>query len=243
MNPQIELRDQVVLITGASRGLGAALARAYGHAGARVALCARSEQDLERVSAEVRSAGATCLAVSLDIRDDAAVRRWVATVQRELGAPATVVNNASVLGRRVPLAEHELDEWRNTLDVNLTGAFSVIRSALPALLQRGAGSIINVSSGAAVLPRTGWGAYSLSKHALEGLTLNLAEELKGTGVRVNTVDPGAMRTQMRAAAYPAENPAQLKTPDEATPVFLWLASDAAREVTGQRFHADDWVQG
>jgi NAD(P)-dependent dehydrogenase (short-subunit alcohol dehydrogenase family) len=115
-------------------------------------------------------------------------------------------------------------EWRRTLEVNLTGAFLVTRAVLPHLRAAGAGSIINVSSGAALPPRRSWGAYAVAKQALDGLSLNLAAELEGSGIRVNVVDPGSMRTPMRAAAY----------------LFLWLASDASAGVTGRRLRADEW---
>lgn len=237
-----ELDGRTVLITGASRGLGAALAEAFAHAGARVALCARRAEALRAVAARLRAAGAVCLARAVDVRREAEIARWVQEAERTLGPPAVLVNNASVLGRRVPLAEHSPEEWRQTLEINLTGAFLAARAVLPAMLRRGDGAIINVSSGAAVLPRVRWGAYSVAKYALEGLSWNLAAELEGTGVRVNVVDPGAMRTSMRAAAYPQEDPASVKPPEAATGVFLWLASDAARGVTGRRFRADEWTR-
>jgi NAD(P)-dependent dehydrogenase (short-subunit alcohol dehydrogenase family) len=241
MESGYDLRDKTVLITGASRGLGAALAVEFGRAGARVTICARDRDALERVAAAVREVGAHCRPARVDIRDSREVERWVRSVSDELGTPTTLVNNASVLGPRVSLAEHGVEAWRETLEVNLTGAFLATRAVLPFLRGRADGSIINVSSGAAVPPRVAWGAYAVSKHALEGFSLNLAAELKDSGVRVNLVDPGAMRTMMRAEAYPAEDPATLKAPERAAPVFLWLASDAARGVSGRRFRADEWT--
>jgi NAD(P)-dependent dehydrogenase (short-subunit alcohol dehydrogenase family) len=239
MASEPKMVDQAVLITGASRGLGAALALAFGRAGARVGIGARDADALGRVAAQLQEAGARCHAAPLDVRDERSVQQWVRSAAAELGAPRTLINNASVLGPRVPLAEHEPAAWRETLEVNLTGAFLVTRAVLPHMLG-GGGSIINVPSGAAVPPRVAWGAYAVSKQALEGFSLNLAEEVKGTGVRVNIVDPGAMRTDMRAAAYPAEDPATLKTPEQTTGVFLWLASDDSRGVSGRRFRADEW---
>jgi NAD(P)-dependent dehydrogenase (short-subunit alcohol dehydrogenase family) len=234
------VNGKVVLVTGASRGLGAALATAFGRAGARVAIGARDAEALAGLAAEVRRSGAACHAAALDVRDERSVRDWVRSATSELGAPSVLINNASVLGPRVPLAEHGIAAWRGTLDINLTGAFLATRAVLPSMLEQGDGSIVNVSSGAAVPPRVRWGAYAVSKHALEGFSRNLAEELKDTGVRVNLVDPGAMRTEMRAAAYPDEDPATVKTPEDTTGVFLWLASGASRGVTGQRFRADEW---
>jgi NAD(P)-dependent dehydrogenase (short-subunit alcohol dehydrogenase family) len=234
------IEGTTVLITGASRGLGAALALAFAERGARVSICARREESLRGTAEAVRAWGAECLARGVDVADEAAVDAWVAATARVLGDPATLVNNASLLGPRVPLREYPTNAWREVLATNLTGAFLCTRAVLPHLLRRGSGSIVNVSSGAALPPREEWGAYAVSKQALEGLSLNLAAELRGTGVRVNVVDPGSMRTGMRAAAYPEEDPATVKDPARTAGLFLWLASDASAAVSGERFRADAW---
>lgn len=236
-----ELRERVVLITGGSRGLGAALAEAFGRAGARVAVCGRDREALRRVEADVRRTGAECFASPVDVTDAESVRSWVGEAERRWGAAAVLVNNASVLGPRAALREYPLAEWRQTLEVNLTGTFIVTQAALPGMVRRGGGSIVNVSSGAAIPPRASWGAYAISKLAVEGLTQNLAREMERTGVRVNAVDPGAMRTGMRADAYPEEDPASVKPASAAADVFLWLASDASRQVSGERFQADGFT--
>lgn len=151
-----------------------------------------------------------------------------------------LVNNASVLGPRVPLVQHSVDEWRRTLAVNLDGTFVATRATVPRMLSAGGGSVINVSSGAALPPRASWGAYAVSKAAVEAFTINLAAELEGTGVRANIVDPGAMRTSMRAAAYPDEDPERLRTPAAAVDVFVWLAGPDSGGVSGQRFTVGNW---
>lgn len=232
-----------VLVTGASRGLGEALAIEFGRRGRPVALCARSAGDLEEIADRVRREDALCLAEAVDVTDEAAVERWIGRAAAELGPPRVLVNNASVLGPRVPLVEQPVDAWRGTVDINLNGTFIVTRAVVPWMIEAGGGSVINVSSGAAVPPRESWGAYAVSKAAVETFTLNLARELEGTGVRANIVDPGGMRTSMRAAAYPHEDPARLKPPEDATGVFIWLAGAGARHVTGQRFSADEWRAG
>lgn len=234
------LEGRTVMITGASRGLGAALALAFAERGARVSLCARDVAALNETAGRIRELGAECVAAQVDVTDAAAVTEWTERTEAQLGPPDVLINNASVLGPRVGLAEFPLEQWRQVLEVNLTGAFVVTGAVLPGMLTAGRGSVISVTSGAAVLPRVDWGAYSVSKHALEGWSTNLARELEGTGVRVNLVDPGAMRTGMRAAAYPEEDPGTLKTPEQTTGVFLWLASDTSRGVTGRRFSADRW---
>lgn len=230
-----------VLITGASRGLGAALAHAFSAAGAPVGICARGGPALDRVAEEVRRHGGRCFARAVDVADPDAVEGWVDEATADLGPPQVLVNNASLLGPRVPLAEYGVDEWRQVLEVNLTGTFVVTRAVLPRMVRQGSGSIINVSSGAAAPPRERWGAYAVSKQAVEGLTFNWAREMQGSGVRLNVVDPGAMRTGMRAAAYPDEDPATVKTPGELVSLFLWLAGEASAGVTGRRFQADEWI--
>lgn len=230
-------KTETVIVTGASRGLGEALARAFARAGAAVAVCARGREEIEAVAERIRRDGGRCDARAVDVTAAAEVDEWIGAVGERFGAPTVLVNNASLLGTRVPLAEYPPDEWRRTVEVNLNGTFNVTRAVLPWMLVAGRGSIINVSSGASIPPRRRWGAYAVAKSAVDALTLNLAAELEGTGVRANIVDPGAMRTAMRAAAYPSEDPEQLPVPERVTDVFLWLASDAAAEVSGQRFHA------
>lgn len=230
-----------VLITGASRGLGRALALEFARRGHDVALCARGRVELERVAAEVRGLGVRCVTEAVDVADAGEVERWVALAARELGAPAVLINNASVLGPRVDLADYPADEWEGAVAVNLNGTFFASKAVVPLMIGAGGGAILNVSSGAAIPPRVGWGAYAVSKAAVEALTRNMARELAETEIRVNAVDPGAMRTAMRAAAYPEEDPRRLKTPEETTGVFVWLAGADAKELTGERISADEWI--
>jgi len=237
------LAGTVVAVTGASRGLGAALARTFAHAGARLSLCARDGGALREVRDSVEAIGAECVARAADVTIASDVDEWITMTEEILGAPEVLINNASILGPRLPLAQYPLEEWRAVLEVNLTGTLIATQRVLPAMLQRGEGAIVNVSSGAAIPPRTRWGAYAVSKTALEGLSLNLARELEGSGVRVNVVDPGSMRTRMRAEAYPEEDPSGLKEAARVSPLILWLAGRAAADVTGRRFQADEWIAG
>jgi NAD(P)-dependent dehydrogenase (short-subunit alcohol dehydrogenase family) len=234
------LAGEVVMITGASRGLGRELARAFALEGAAVSVCARSGGELDDLRRDLARYALSIQTSVVDVTEEEEVLRWVAEVERALGTPTVLVNNASVLGSRVPLSRYDLAEWRRTLEVNLTGSFIVARSVLPSMQRAGSGCIIQLSSGAAVPPRKEWGAYAVSKLAADGLALNLAAELEGTGIRVNAVDPGAMRTEMRADAYPEEDPTSLEPPSARTRIFLWLASPAAAAVTGQRLRAADW---
>ncbi len=232
------LEGKVALITGASQGLGKALALAYADAGARVVINSRSEESLRPVAEEAISSGAEVLAVAADVSQSADVERLVGAATQRFGQVDVLVNNAGLLGPRVAIERYPEDEWRRVIDANLTGPFLVSKAAIPHMPQ--GASIINVVSGVSVEGRAEWGAYSVSKFGVEGLTQILAAELKERGIRANAVDPGGMRTEMRAAAYPEEDPMTRITPEENTDVFLYLASDESRGVTGERFKAQEF---
>ncbi len=235
----MQLKDRVTMISGASKGLGAALARRFTEEGAAVSICARGEKELLAGAEELSARGARVLAVPCDVTDESAVKRWIERTLERFGRVDALVNNASLLGRRVGIEEYPLDAWRAVLDVNLTGAFLCAKHAIPALRET-RGSLIHVSSGVGDHGRPYWGAYCTSKNGLEALSEMLAGELAGDGIRSNAVDPGAMRTGMRADAYPDEDPDTLPVPYEITDVFVWLASDASREVSGERFRAREF---
>jgi NAD(P)-dependent dehydrogenase (short-subunit alcohol dehydrogenase family) len=232
------LQGKVVLITGASQGLGRALALAFAREGARVATNSRSEVSIRPVAEEAESLGAEVLALAADVSRSADVERLVSAATERFGHIDVLVNNAGVLGPRVPIEEYPEDEWRRVIDANLTGPFLVTKAAIPHMPE--GGSIVNVVSGVSVEGRARWGAYSVSKFGVEGLTKILAAELEERGIRANAVDPGGMRTEMRAAAYPEEDPMTRITPEENTDVFLYLASEESRDVTGQRFKAQEF---
>jgi NAD(P)-dependent dehydrogenase (short-subunit alcohol dehydrogenase family) len=232
------LQDKVTLITGASQGLGRALALAFAREGTRVVVNARSEESVRPVAEEVEGTGAEVLAVAADVSEGADVERLVGESVDRFGKIDVLVNNAGLLGPRVAIEDYPEEEWRRVLDANLTGPFLVSKAAIP-YLSDGA-SIINLVSGVSVEGRAEWGAYSVSKFGMEGLNQILAAELAERGVRVNAVDPGGMRTDMRAAAYPEEDPQTRITPEENTAVFLYLASDESKGVTGERFKAQEF---
>ena len=232
------LRDKVVMITGASQGLGRALTLAFAQEGASLVINSRNADSLDPVVEEAEASGAEVLAVPGDVSRSTHVDILVNAAVERFGWIDVLVNNAGLLGPRVPIAEYPEDEWRKVLDANLTGPFLLARAVVPHMPE--GGSIINVTSGVSIEGRARWGAYSVSKFGVEGLTQILAVELEEPGIRVNSVDPGGMRTEMRAAAYPDEDPTTKITPEENTDVFLHLASDESKGVTGERFKAQEF---
>jgi len=237
----MKLEGKVVMISGGSKGLGAALARRFADEGARLSLCARGGSDLADVGDQLVEQGAEVVTLAADISNEEDVKAWVEATLDRFGRVDVLINNASLLGPRVGIEEYPLSEWRKVHDVNLTGAFLCAREAIPAL-RESKGSMIHVSSGVGDHGRPYWGAYCTSKNGLEALSEILAGELKDDGIRSNAVDPGSMRTEMRAAAYPDEDPDTLPTPAEVTDVFVYLASDASSHVSGQRFRAQAFVK-
>lgn len=240
MSTDPDLSGRRVVVTGASRGLGEALARRAAAAGASVALCATTEEAVRAVAESIRSVGGDAEAWRVDVGKWEEVRRFADAVEERWGEVHGLVNNASALGSLTGLGEYPVDEWEAVIRVNLTGCFHTIRAFLPLLRRSGRGSVIGVSSGVTAAPRGGWGAYAVSKWGTDAMTLNLAEEEAERGVRANVVDPGSMRTEMRRKAYPEEDPESLPPPEGSVPVFLWLLSDASRGVTGRRLVAREW---
>ena len=232
------LEGKVALVTGASQGLGRALALTYVKEGASLVLNSRSEQGVRLVAQEAENLGAEVLALAADVSEGADVEGMVDAAVERFGHVDVLVNNAGLLGPRVVIEEYPEGEWRRVIDANLTGPYLVSKAVIPRM--REGGSIINVVSGVSVEGRAEWGAYSVSKFGVEGLTQILAAELEGRGIRVNAVDPGGMRTEMRATAYPEEDPTTRITPEENTAVFLYLASDESKGVTGERFKAQEF---
>lgn len=233
------LEGKVALVTGAGRGIGRAVAKAFASEGASLVLASRSRGELEQTAAEVASRGAACLAHPCDVADPAQVRALVSAATQRFGRIDVLVNNACLLGPRLPVSEFPPQDWEAVIQANVNGLFYIIKEALPGMLARRRGSIINVTSGVGRKGKARWGAYAASKFALEGLTQVLAAESEGTGVRVNALNPGATRTAMRAAAYPEEDPRTVKPPEEVAETFVWLASDESRGIHGQTLDVAD----
>ncbi len=226
------LEGRIALVTGASRGIGAAVARRYAREGARLVLLARTQGGLEALDDQIRGMGGEATLVPLDITDSDALDRLGAALFERHGRLDVLVGNAGTLGTLSPVSHIEPDDWRKVLDVNLTANWRLVRSLDPLLRASDAGRAIFVSSGVAGFVKPYWGAYAVSKAALEMMVKVYAAETARTGVRANLIDPGAVRTTMRAEAFPGEDPATLPEPDAITDLFVALAETAC-ERTGE----------
>lgn len=237
------VNKKVVMITGASKGLGRALTLAFAKEGVRLAICSRSGKGLNQVKAEAEALGAEVLAVTADISMNRDVERFVALTEEAFGQIDVLINNASILGPSpMPLLlDYPEEDFAEVLRVNSISPFLVTRRVIPGMLQRNQGSIINVTSEAGHIGYAGWGAYGISKFAVEGLTETWADELSSTNVRVNMVDPGEMDTEMHRLAVPdCDYP--IAKPEDVVEVFLYLASERSVGMTGQRFEAQEFLE-
>jgi NAD(P)-dependent dehydrogenase (short-subunit alcohol dehydrogenase family) len=218
------LAGKIALVTGASRGIGKAVAKLFAQQGAELILVARTTGGLEELDDEIRKiSGKTSLLVPLDLREFEAIDRLGYALYERYKRLDVLVGNAGDLGTLAPLGHIEPEEFQRVMDINLTANWRLIRSLDPLLRQSEAGRAIFVSSSVGSQARPFWGTYSVSKAALEMLVKIYAEEVKSTRIRANLIDPGRTRTGMRAAAYPGEDPNTLPTPEQIAENFLPLA--------------------
>jgi NAD(P)-dependent dehydrogenase (short-subunit alcohol dehydrogenase family) len=228
------LAGRIALITGASRGIGRAVGLGLAKAGAHVVLLARTVGGLEELDDEVRAAGGSATLVELDLKRTDKLDALGPTILQRWGKLDILVANAGILGPLSPLGHITSDAWREVLDVNLTANWHIIRAVDPLIRRSDAGRAIFVSSGAALARNAYWGPYAVSKAGLEALARTWALELADTPAKVNVINPGPLRTGMRAKAFPGEDPASLKTPEDVVPLFLRLADPRCAE-TGKVF--------
>ena len=234
MPKQKPLAGRIALVTGASRGIGRAVAVGYAAAGAHVIIMARTVGGLEETDDEIRAAGGTATLVTLDLKATDKLDALGPTILQRWGRLDLFVANAGLLGPLSPLGHVTSEAWREVLDVNLTANWHLVRSLDPLLRKSEAGRAIFVSSGAASGKNAYWGPYAVSKAGLEALARTWANELAQTAVKVNVVNPGPIRTGMRAKAFPGEDPKTLRTPVDIVPLFLQLA-DPGLASTGKLY--------
>lgn len=217
------LAGRIALVTGASRGIGRAVALALAGAGAHVVLVARTSGALEEIDDEVRAIGGSATLVQLDLRKGDRVDALGPSLYQRWGKLDILVANAGVLGPLSPLAHITDDAWAEVMQVNLNANWRLIRTLDPLLRRSDAGRAIFVSSGAATAKNPYWGPYAVSKAGLEALVKTYAHEISSTSVRANLINPGPIRTAMRAKAFPGEDAKTLATAEEIAPLFVKLA--------------------
>jgi 3-oxoacyl-[acyl-carrier protein] reductase len=228
----MKLENKVALITGGSRGIGKAVAAAFAHEGAKLALCARSTDELQQTVAELHGMKAQAQGWPCDVTMESSVKDFVHEAQRAFGRIDILVNNAGVMTRPAPMVELEVRKWDYTIAVNLRGPFLVTQAVLPFMLKQKSGSVINVSSTIGRGAYANFVAYATSKWGLEGFTQTLAAELRSSHIQVNSVEPGYVATKL--TGYRGSNP------ESVTDVFVYLASDESKSVTGKMLSSSTW---
>lgn len=236
------LNDRIVVVTGASRGIGRAVALEAARAGAHVVATARTVGGLEELDDAIRAEGGQATLVPLDLREFDAIDRLGAALFERFGRVDGLFGNAGVLGVLSPLAHVDQKVWDEVIAVNVTANWRLIRSLDPLLRRSGNGRALFVSSGVARHPRAYWGPYSVSKAALEAMVATYAQEAALAGIKVNILSPGAVRTAMRAKAMPGEDPDTLPAPEDLAPHAVRLLAPAIEE-TGRiwDFRARTWL--
>jgi NAD(P)-dependent dehydrogenase (short-subunit alcohol dehydrogenase family) len=219
-----DLDGRIALVTGASRGIGRAAAKALAASGAHVILVARTVGGLEEVDDEIQKAGGHATLVPMDLKNFAGLDQLGALIFERWGRLDAFLGNAGVLGAITPLSHLEPKTYQELIDVNVTANWRLLRSFDPLLRLSHAGRVVLVTSGAARKHTPFWGGYAMAKAALESLALTYAAECTGTNIRVNLFNPGPLRTTMRARAMPGEDPQSLAPPDAVAPALVELLS-------------------
>ncbi len=235
------LKDRVILVTGAGAGIGRAVAKSLGAHGATVILLGTTVNKLENVYDEILAAGGPLPGIyPMDLMGAKYTdyEQMVGALDKEYGRLDGLLHNAGILGERAPIEHHEIHIWQQVLQVNLTAPFLLTRACLELLYKSSDASVVFTASGVGRKARAYWGAYAVSKYGIEALSLTLADETEFRGtLRVNSLNPGAVRTAMRRQAFPAEDLSTLKTPEDILPAYLYLLGPDSKGVTGQQFDA------
>lgn len=235
------LRERIILITGASDGIGKALAVHAAELGAQVILHGRNVAKLEKVYDEIEaiegSLRPSIAVMDLATADANAYKTLASSLAEEFGRLDGLVNNAGILGERYSLEQYDAGLFQQVMHVNVTASFALTQVCLPLLKAAQDPSILFTSSGVGRVGKAFWGAYAVSKFATEGLSQVLANEHDNNALRVNCVNPGPTRTGMRLAAYPAEDRDLLKTPEDILPTYIYLLGPDSKGVSGQSLDA------
>ena len=236
------LKDRIIMVTGAGSGIGRAAAKTYAAHGATVILVGRTVEKLEEVYDEIEAAGHPQAAIAPMNFEGAAVKEYeelAMTIEENFGRLDGLLHNAGILGSRSPMELYDPETWAKVMQVNATAPFQLSRAMIPLLRKSADASMIFTSSGVGRQARAYWGAYAVSKFAVEGLAQLLADELDDErhNIRVNSLNPGATRTGMRLLAYPAEDPKKNPEPEALMPVYLYLMGEDSRGVNGQQIDA------
>ncbi|MFT5594229.1 MAG: NAD(P)-dependent dehydrogenase (short-subunit alcohol dehydrogenase family) [Oceanicoccus sp.] len=232
------LQDKIILVTGASYGIGEAAAYGFAQAGATVILLARTEDKLNSIYDDFMAQGLpepVIVAFDLETAPEEAYFQLRDMIHKEFGRVDGLLLNAAMLGQRTPIANYNWQTWSKVMNINVNSQFLMSRTLLPLLESSGKhAAMIFTSSSVGRESKAFWGAYAVSKFAIEGLMQTLACELENTSqVRVNSYNPGGTRTGMRASAYPAENPESIKTPHAIVDEYIHLMSDAGHNTHGK----------
>ena len=233
------LKDRLALVTGASRGIGRAVALALAQAGAHVVIVARTIGALEELDDEIRKGGGKATLLQLDLSKGEKIDQLGPTLFQRWGKLDIFIGNAGILGPLSPLHHVTEDAWNSVIDINLSANWRLIRTLDPLLKRSEAGRAVFVTSAAATGKYAYWGPYAVSKAGLETLVKTYAHELADTPVRVNLVNPGPTRTAMRAKAFPGEDPNLLPAPEDLVPMFLELASPDC-DLNGRLINFSEW---
>ncbi|OPH36898.1 Uncharacterized oxidoreductase yciK [Moraxella lacunata] len=233
------LADKIILVTGAGDGIGKVASLTYAKCGATVLLLGKTQSKLEAVYDEIESLGLATPAIlpmDLEKASFAQMNELATLIQKEFGRLDGVLHNAGVLGALTPLEMYDPITFEQVIHVNATAVFMLTQALFPLLMSASSGSVVFTSSGVAKV-RPFWGAYALSKQMIEGMSTIFTEETKNhTALRFNCINPGATRTNMRAHAFPGENPMTLKTPEDIMPAYVYLMTDMASGIKGQVIH-------
>ncbi|HKT33073.1 MAG TPA: YciK family oxidoreductase [Gammaproteobacteria bacterium] len=235
------LKERVILVTGAGDGIGRAVAKGIAAHAATVVLLGKTIKKLESVYDEIMQAGGPMPGIyPMDLRG-ATFKDYqdlAAVLDKEYGRLDGLLHNAGMLGERAPIEHHEVQIWQQVMQVNLTAPFLLTQACLPLLYKSPDASVVFTASSVGRKPRAYWAAYAVSKAGLEALSAMLADETEFRGtLRVNSLNPGAVRTAMRRLAFPAEDRSQLRVPEQLLPAYLYLLGPDSRGVTGRQFEA------